>query len=56
MEFPKEFEEFQFLESLEVQEDYSAWAMWKRGLVSNFSTFYLWMNALFRMFPNLIQT
>ena len=33
------------LESLEVQEVYSAWAMWRRGLVTNFSFFYLWMNA-----------
>ena len=31
------------LESLEVQEVYSAWAMWRRELVTNFS-FFLFMD------------
>ena len=55
----KEFEDYQkvfwrcpkslwnpkVLESLEVQEVYSAWAMWRTGLITIFSIFYLWMNA-----------
>ena len=42
---PKSLWNPKVLESLEVQEVYSAWAMWRRGLVTIFSIFYLWMNA-----------
>ena len=38
--FLKSLRNFKVLESLEVQQVYSAWAMWRRGLVSIFSTFY----------------
>ena len=42
---PKSLRNSKVLESLEVQEVYSARAMWRRGLFTIFSIFYLWMNA-----------
>ena len=42
---PKSLWNPKVLESLEVQKVYSAWAMWRRGLVTIFSIFFLWMNA-----------
>ena len=42
---PKSLRNSKVLETIEVQEVYSARAMWRRGLVTNFSIFYLWMNA-----------
>ena len=47
---PKSLRNSKVLESLEVQEVYSAWAMWKRGLVSILCTFYLWMVAFIEYF------